>query len=150
MTYEARPCTWKNETLPFDKSQGAHGIRKTHDVALFFDETSPSRAALFYNQPLSLTWSPAYTARTAIVQPATRRALTRLWLAKCVSTTYLDFLLGELSRLAGPPGYLDYFVLTCSMGFNTVEGRLDPRLRRARLHQRRGHALPGASGRRTS
>lgn len=116
MTYEA-PCSWKNETIPFDKKSGAHGIRKTHDVLLMLDEPNPSGATLAFNHPLRLEWTPAYTARTRVVVPATAR-LDPVWLKR--TGEYLDFLQKAMVRDGGA-GFLDYFDLP--MGYSLVDNR---------------------------
>ena len=115
-TYEA-PCTWQKETTPFNPRFGAHGIRKTHDLALWFDEPNPSGAALALNEPLLLQWAPAWMARCRVVVPGPARvpAAWRRWVGR-----QLDFL-GRAQRNAGGTGYLDYFDLP--MGINLDEGR---------------------------
>lgn len=116
MAYEA-PCTWRNETLPVNPADGAQGIRKTHDLLLLCDTANPSVAVAQYAHPLRLAWTPAYLARTGVVEPAASRR-DRAWLARV--DAWLD-LLGLAMVRDGGTGYLDYFDLP--MGFNPVEGR---------------------------
>jgi hypothetical protein len=114
--YEA-PCTWKKETQPFDPVYGARGVRKTHSVALTFDEPDPSAAALFFNRPLRLQWTPAYMARAGAVVPAARRR-DREWTR--LTNRFIDFLAEAMLRDGGT-GYVDYFDLP--HGFNVAAGR---------------------------
>ncbi len=115
-TYEG-PCTWKPETVPFDPRFGAHGIRKTHDFALFFDTPNASRAALFYARPLTARLAPADFARAAVTWPATARR-SREWQER--AERYLDFL-GDAMVRDGGTGYVDYFDLP--MGMELPSGR---------------------------
>ena len=115
-TYES-PAFREEKTIRFDKERGAHGIRKTHDLMLMFDEPNPSGSALAYNEPLLLQWTPAYTARSGGVVPAASK-LDKTWLARM--NAYLDFIHREMLE-SGGTGYVDYFDLP--HGFNLPEGR---------------------------
>ena len=115
-TYEA-PSFRGKKVVPTDPSHGAHGIRKTHDCAIFLDEANPSARAFCLNHPLLLEWTPSYTTRTGVVTPATRRT-DQDWLLRL--NGFADFLGEEMIR-SGGTGYLDYFDLP--HGFNVEEGR---------------------------
>lgn len=115
-TYE-HPSFRCREPVVADPSEGAHGIRKTHDCALFFDEPNPSARAFCLNHPLLLEWAPSHTARTGVVVPATTR-MDRQWMRRF--NEFVDFL-GEEMLGSGGTGYLDYFDLP--HGFNVAEGR---------------------------
>lgn len=95
----------------------AHGFRKTHSVALLFDEPNPSRATLFYNQPLRLTWPPSYTQETRVVVPAATGLTPDAHRKTCA---FLEFLKREMVR-SGGTGYLDYFDLP--LGFDLASQR---------------------------
>jgi hypothetical protein len=105
-TYES-PCTWKEETLPFSLEAPARGVRKTHDLMLMVDEPNPSARALFYNQPLVLTWSQSHLAATGAVVPAAAKTDPD-WTATIHE--YLDFTHDEMLACGGT-GYVDYFDL---------------------------------------
>ena len=93
--------------LPRDPAFNAHGIRKTHHMALMFDEPNPSRATLFYNRPLRLTWPASYTQRTAIAAPAGAGLQGQ---ARAQTDAFLDLMQREMVRCGGT-GYIDYFDL---------------------------------------
>lgn len=116
LAYEA-PCSWKPEVLPFDPACGAHGIRKTHDLALMFDEPNPSAAVWRLNHPFRLECDPEYLASTGVLVPAAPRVLPR---GRAVAHRCLDFL-AEAMLSGGGTGWVDYFDLP--EGFNNVEGR---------------------------
>ncbi len=110
-TYEC-PSFKQYEPTLRDPAYSAHGIRKTHSFALMFDEANPSRAALFYNNPLRLRWPAEYTQQCAVVEPA------GLELSKAATDStdkYLAFLKDEM-LCSGGTGYIDYFDLP--HGFN--------------------------------
>ena len=140
LAYEA-PCTWKNEVLPFDKSCGAHGVRKTHDFVLMLDEANPSARALFYNRPLRLQWTPKHLAHTRAVVPAAV-SLDSQWLERI--RAYVGFLKHAMENDGGN-GYVDYFDLP--LGCDPTTSPLASRLRREWVHQQRSHAVPGAVAR---
>ena len=115
-TYE-HPSFRCKAPVEVDKAKGAHGIRKTHDVCLAFDEPNPSAAALALNRPLLLEWAPSYTARTRVVVPAARKPDAG-WLGRV--NAFIDFLAAEMVP-SGATGFLDY--LDLPHGFNVEEGR---------------------------
>jgi hypothetical protein len=100
---------------PRKPEYNAYGIRKTHNVALMFDEPDPSRAVLHYNKPLRLAWSPSYTKKTGVVVPAGIRLTPR---ALKTTNAFLDFLGKEMLR-SGGTGYIDYFDLPHSFDVTT-------------------------------
>jgi len=115
-TYE-HPAFKGTEPVAFDRSCGAHGIRKTHDLMLLFDEPNPSGKTLCYNRPLRLQWTPRYMAATGVVVPAAAR-IDKVWLGR--TNAFLDFL-HEQMLTSGGTGYLDYFDLP--HGFDLASGR---------------------------
>jgi hypothetical protein len=100
---------------PRKPEYNAYGIRKTHNIALMFDEPDPSRAVLFYNKPLRLSWPPSYTKKTGVVVPAGIRLTPR---ARQKTLAFLDFLGKEMLRNGGT-GYIDYFDLPHSFDVTT-------------------------------
>lgn len=102
--YEA-PCTWKTEAIPFDFTHSAHGLRKTHTLALLFDSENPAAAALAQSHGLRLEFTPAYLASTGVMQPAPA-ALPARWRKRI--DQFID-MLGDASKRQGATGFVDFF-----------------------------------------